>query len=447
MTAHPSVSSHELSSILNVAWSSSPLAQFGLIESYLYNYAINAEQSMFLDMSSQYVVPDINVLQNQVIDRIDNDIAITSAFNNAISFTNEHLGYSLRTNKMNEALVGARDIIADPISFACILNGEFPPGFEEEPAFPIVISSEDSYFGNSNNTFLSTALVETAVSLLGPDAQIGDLGNHIDQIWLDHSAIIHITPVNLTIFNEDLPFLDDYLANYTFSFSDETTPLGFTFVHSGYAFGGFRDEERYIEGKLFGPEDCSSWIAKLCNSDIEFSTVDLLFTYRTLLDGNNDFVSNEWLHSEAAYEMLGAFAPIAIVDPFTDILPGFVMAFRSFQDSDHSMDAGYSGHVALVLGVNEQAEVVTLTYTRDMPGTEGFGLKIYDYQPNDLTDVFFLEVNQPPLSLNDIFPIAQDDLTFWDHTTLPLSEFNTSNSFLPPTNLDAFIPLISESEL
>ncbi len=419
------MSINELTPIISAAWEASPLVEYALIENYLYNQAIVVDQSRLLTFISSCPY-NINpeALQKAALTRIDHDIAITAHLNEAIAYTQlygeEDLTYSLQTNKMDKALMGAREIIADPISFDAIIHGEYPFGFENDPAFPLIIGETDTLFGNSNITYLNTALIEVGMSLLGPDAKIQDLSFSLGKHWLDHSPMTHITPVNSAVFEGSDFLKEEYKNNYSFSFHDDTTPLGFVFVHSGYAFGGYRDEDRYKDGKLFGPEDCSSWISKLCNCDIEFSTIDLLYTYRAQVEGNLDYIAPDWVNSRAATALFETFSPVKIIDPFTDIQPGQILVFRKFETADHTQDAGMGGHVALVLGVTEEGQVVTLNYQRDMPDKEGFGIGLFDAQSDDTKEVFFLKVNQVPLSLEDVFPVSRDDLCFWEGTSLPL---------------------------
>lgn len=432
----------QLNPILETAWSQSSLVQATFAQEYLYNQAIQAEQQYLLEFIAHQVDinPDLHNFQSQVIDRVDHDITILSELNDAIAytqfFTDEELTWSLKTNKMDQALQGALDIIEDPIAFNAIVQGHFPPGFDNTPPFPVLIGNTDTAFGHSANTFLSAALVEIAISTLGEEASIVDLNQAIGMDWIDHSAISHITPINSSIFDDEQDLLESFQNQYSFHFSDALTSMGFTFIHSGYAFGGYRDEPRYEDGKWFGPEDCSSWIAKLTGSDIAFSTIDLLYTYRFQLENNVDYVDPQWLNSNEAQWMLAYFSPVEVQDPFHDIQPGQILTFRKFTSEDHSNDAGYSGHVALVLGVTEDGQVITLNYTRDMPDTEGFGISLFDYQSSAVKEVFFLEANQTSLTLNDVFSPHESDLAFWEHTELPLEVLDTQNielaSLLPP---------------
>ncbi len=421
--------------MIDNAINQSPIVQIGLAQSALYNQAVYAEQTTLLNFVANYPIQEINIstLQGMVLDRIDQDIAITSSLNDAIAYnqfyTENEMTYALKTNKMDEALTGSRELIADTQSFEAIIKGEFPEGYGCPPPFAVMIGEVSCPFGNSHNTFLSTALIEVATTLMGPDASVLELNAAFNGLWADNSSIAHITPINETIFQIDPSLAQRYLDNYTFSFHDSETDLGLAYIHSGYAFGGFREEDRYAEGKLFGPEDCSSWLAKLTQCDVEFSTYDMFYTYREQTETNHDYVDPTWRGSSTATAMFETFSPVQVIDPHQDIQPGQIIVFRKFTSEDHS-GIGYSGHTGLVLGLTEDNQVLTLNYTRNMPDVEGFGISLFDYRSDDVKEVIFLEVNNPPLHLSDIIQVNESDLAFWDQTSLSIQDLNLTPSYV-----------------
>lgn len=96
-------------------------------------------------------------------------------------------------------------------------------------------------------TYLSGAILEVNLSLLGQESQIQDIQMQDDNDWIDSSAIVHVTPIpECLVLNEITASFSD---NFSFYFSDELTPQGLVFVHSGYAFGGQRGGSRYSEVK------------------------------------------------------------------------------------------------------------------------------------------------------------------------------------------------------
>lgn len=402
----------ELSTQIQHAWHSSELVQVGLTQAWVYHQALTHEQQYLLQEVSNFVIYDVDGLQTQVLARIEQDLIITDKMNDLIAYgefyTGMHLTYPLKTNKMHEALEGAKLLVEDIAQFEQIISGQFPDGSNHMPAFPLLLGQIEG--GDSSQTFLSTALIEILATIT--DGNIQTVNQMLNPQWLEQSAVVHITEVNDAIFRIEPDTYDDFLYDYTFAVSSETTPLGLATVHSGYAFGGGRG---YQEGqKLFAPEDCSSWIAKLTGIDIEISTADMLNTYRVLSGEGRSYVGDYWYQSPAAI-MLDKYNPI-LADGPQDLKPGDIMVMRRFANEAHD-DLGISGHTALVLGVVDD-QVLTLNYARNMPDTEGFGLSLYPFQGDENREVFYLEAKQP-LTLDDLFADNQlelggDEPTFWD---------------------------------
>lgn len=166
----------------------------------------------------------------------------------------------------------------------------------------------------------------------------------INSDWLDHSATTHTAqlPSNLHI----------DLSNWSFFYNDTRSPVEgeIAFVHGGYAFGGQREDTRYLRfgpfGKPFGPQDCSSWISKLLGLSNTLSTVDFM----NYFDKPNT--------SKELQKHLSANT--------THIEPGMIFLTRNIKKN--------SGHIMLVLEV-EHDKLLVLEYSRDLPRHEGFGLR------------------------------------------------------------------------
>lgn len=142
------------------------------------------------------------------------------------------------------------------------------------------------------------------------------------------------------------------------------------FVHSGYAFGGHR--EAAIQQK-FGPEDCSSWVAKITGCPELFSTADQLQTQR-VLEGEEGFVQGGWQSSQAGRAMLPLYTQ-AIKS--SEVKPGDIFVQRAFEptkDIADSSNLGVSGHTGFVLERSGPKSLLCVSYTRDMPYIEGFGI-------------------------------------------------------------------------
>ncbi|MGD9591025.1 MAG: hypothetical protein AB7V32_00725 [Candidatus Berkiella sp.] len=398
----------KLHQLVKVAYQSSDLVQDAVLQHQQYYQKIYEEQNALLEqnaiMAAQFTQSDLSVLQAQVIARIDNDISCIQSLNQMI-VTNTELNadatWSLRTNKMENILFNAKELILDDAVFIQLVKGQTLDDLS--PPEIVILGDSAAIYGNSKLTYLNSAILEINLSLLGQESKIQHVLMNDYNNWVDTSAIVHVTPLPISFSNIDI--VADFSKNFSFYFSDPLTPEGFTFVHSGYAFGGHREEARYPDGKNFGPEDCSSWIAKIIGSEVLFSTIDQLYTYRMGQDeATRDYVDATWLNSDSAKTM-DVLDPVYVENPFTDIHPGQVFAFRTFDTADHSSSAGISGHTALVIGVRENGNVVTLNYARNMPIIEGFGISEYSWQSTASKETMFFDVKPKPLMIQDILQV------------------------------------------
>jgi hypothetical protein len=396
----------ELNKILNDAYQYSALSQKALWQQQDYYFHVYEEQNALLAQNAYLYANvknniDISSLQLNAIERIDRDVHYIQQLNKELNaYPEETFTWSLITNKMELVLSGAKELVLDDTSFAQILEGQIPFGFDNSPPSIVAVGDTSGIYGNSKLSYLSGAIVEVHLSLLADDSQIQDIQLENYPCGIDHSAITHVTPIPETI--ELDAIAPSFTENFSFFFSDELTPQGLAFVHSGYAFGGHRFEERYPDGKDLGPEDCSSWIAKIIDSDVSFSTIDQLFTYRMALpEETRGFIDPKWLTSEYAKTM-ETLSPVLVEDPLTDIHPGQVFAFRTFDTEDH-LGEGLSGHTGLVLGVRENGDVVTMNYRRNMPEFEGFGLSEFSWKSTDKREMMFFDVKTKPISMDDVF--------------------------------------------
>jgi hypothetical protein len=357
----------------------------------------------------------IEVLQQKVSSKLEQDLDLTNYLNSTIlkeykpGHPEKHVTFPLKFNKMAIAIAGAQELTST--KFAKLLEGDLGDGYEYHTAVDdVTVLSEntDTIYGSSKGTFLKTAALTTLL--------VSDGKTHLYQAnylpllgassWVDASAIAHVTPLPESI---DLRrCIEKDYSKYTYIFDDYApSTSGFTFIHSGYAFGGHRDESRYPNGKLFGPEDCSSWVAKLCASKIQFSTVDQLFHYRNCLIRNNEenegiLTDSSWANSGTELEMTRLFDAAKIKDPQRDILPGQLYVHRNFNEDkieDIYNSPGKAGHTGLVLGFNsdgKDSKIITMAYGRDMPKVEGFGIQEFPLTSSN-KQVMFLKC-KPKLS-------------------------------------------------
>lgn len=308
--------------------------------------------------------------------------------------------YPLKFNKMALAIPGAQTLITQHFE-DIFCKGTLPKGFayRSKPS-DITIIGENPYsiYGNSKGTFLKTAAFSVHLNCTGT-GRLQDINlRKLGKSWIHDSAMAHVTYLPQKL---DLIKIDPRFAKFTYFFSDDSIPQGLAYVHSGYTFGGQRDTSScYQMGtKLYGPEDCSSWIAKLSGSPIQFSTIDQLYSYRlqTLKAFNVSLgiVPADYANTQTARVMEDLFEPVRIQDPQKDICPGQLYAHRSYdltQDAPMQGPGSKGGHTGIVLdfiSAGKESNLVVLAYARDMPKDEGFGIQQFPYAPENRKVMLF----------------------------------------------------------
>lgn len=427
-----------LNDIIKTGIEQSPLVQLGLSQSSIYNDYIHQEQKALFELAqhqfSYYPDQTIKVLQAKVLDRISQDLTYVEQLNCELkpySATDEaaQVTWALKTNKMVEILEGAQAMVADTDCFLSFIQQDFASCFDAQVHYPVLLGEPQQLAGTSTATMLSAALIETNLVLLGENTTISDLplfiatdsGEYIN--WIDNSAIIHINAIP-----EQISISEDAPGVFSFYFSDNQTPQGLVTIHSGYAFGGQRGETRYEDAKEWGPEDCSSWVAKITQCTLDFSTLDQLYTFR-LEDNGSAYIDPTWLDSGRAEQMQASFVPVQVVDPFVDIKAGQIFAYRDFITPDHDNSIGVSGHTGMVVGVAPDGQVLVLCYSRDMPDIEGFGIQTYDWHSTDTREVMFFDVATEALELVDVLDHRVDVLIESLGCPVPTdTTFDNSNS-------------------
>lgn len=436
--------------LLHYAYEVSPLCQFALKQTQSYTHKIIDDQTylskknQLLWSQNQYFL-DQNHFQTTLINRIDKDLIYLNKLNNAVANYGEpgefDLTWSLATTKMDFILNGAREIISNNAYFSDLLTGQIPGLINSDtPANYIVhLGESSSLFGNSNLTYLNAAMLITHLGLLGEQSHVQDiLIENTQTPWVDQAAIAHITPIPNSISVE---------PDFSYLYSDDKTTQGLAFVHSGYAFGGQRDEHRYGDsGKLHGPEDCSSWMAKIIHSDVSFSTIDMLYTFRMAQpEAERGYVDPNWLQSDYA-KIMNYITPVFVQNPIQDIQPGMIWVNRKFEaGTDHQSSSGKSGHTALVLGLEESGDVLTVGYARDMPEYEGFGLKSFAAQSSADAEVMYFSVNQPMLAMQDI--LKSGDNLFSNENIAIKTNFHAEQTPIFIADTHSILPSIIQTEI
>lgn len=361
----------------------SELVEYAEKTSPLAHRAINEERAFRQETIRQIEALRLTIQNSQESDKVEdaevwkdkilNKLEIDRNFSKQLSKELEafkagiDVPYSVKTHKTELILQGTESLIKD--HFYDLLDGKPIAGGYSYHQNTITVLGEDNVstiWGNSKGTYLKTALMYMVAQAYREQSKtFGCFGMN----WFDQSAIAHIAPLpSLQVDYSDFSFVSTYKVNDVLS-------QGLIIPHSGYAFGGMRDEPRYPTGKLHGPQDCSSWIAKVTKSPAAYSTADQLCAYRQLL-AQPSFIPEGWDQNLDAQHLLKSYNPVIVQDLQTDIRPGQVFCLRRFNQTDPSMSEtlGVGGHTAMVLGIQNN-NIVTLGYNRDMPKMEGFGIQ------------------------------------------------------------------------
>lgn len=335
-------------------------------------YAMQQEQNDLLQKNQECLeeAKDISgaKLKSNYSEMVLQDKSYIQQFNKAIEAHNVvEEEYPITTNKTKLILDW---LDGHPLNE----DGEFTVRYDNTISTLLPILGNTEFWGSSLSTFHTATLLYRLRAITG---------NSFTQIMPMDSSIFHIAPLTKGL----LSCLDNSLLqnkNYIFQNGSD---LGFGFIHSGFAFGGSRNQEWFyskyltypkddIESAKYFPHDCSSWIASIFKQKYSSSTDDLLCTYR-ILSKSTDFVPVGWDEQELAKELLDRFIP---VDPFKERLQSQdIYVYRTFSPKyPEQTSLGATGHVGLIFSSPTNNKLESIEFSRSMPEVEGFGIKITD---------------------------------------------------------------------
>jgi hypothetical protein len=383
-------------------------------ENILVQFALSLHDSMIsntkaeLDYLIKSKIPNalgsqsLEVVKKSVLEKLAQDLVLIQKLNEILKgykvtgdmrYINDdkNCSFPLKFNKMKEAIEGAQHLIKE--HFETIMQQKVPAGYlyDLPPSDITVLGKNDhTIYGNSKGTFFKTALWNIALVCSGveklSDLSIGN--NNLKSAWVDHSPSVHIVSLPPALNLEELIKIDPGFEHFTYFFRDILTANGLATIHSGYTYGGHRTElTRYPHGKLLGPEDCTSSVARMTGCPHPVTTPDFWFYCNGQI--NPAFRDNQayknWLTGPEPkiiaehYEMV---APeIVDANPLTVIKPGQTYVHVNFNLETDPKKEGlskFTGHSGLVVGVEAndgQSLVDIFSFNRDMPGSEGFGLE------------------------------------------------------------------------
>ena len=346
-------------------------------------------------------------LEKTVFNKLKTDKELIISLNKALEAypAGTDATWSLKTNKMLEILDGTISFVdLNFDSFIASIKGNSELANYHiktcEKDITIIANTGASIYGTSKASFLKTALINIYLICKGKNflSEI-DINNNDKEHWIDQTPNAHVTPLPDHLNPKDIKVNNLDFTQCTYFFNDAKTSKGLAFIHSGYAFGGYRNEPRYpyqppkLLGKLNGPEDCSSFIGKLTLETDQISTADLWKCYQSKQKGYPK--DPDWEKSVIGQRLIKNYSVIAP----DKIQAGDIWAMRSFdiQKDPEMKGFGKGGHTVLVVDHPNKVkkEVMTLGFNRDMPRNEGFGEQKFPMcsKPSEGKRIFFFRVS------------------------------------------------------
>lgn len=292
------------------------------------------------------------------------------------------LSWPLANNKMIRVLEGAYDILEN--DFDQFLKGTYVKKYLNDLETTAVMDFLDDkvteFNGNSYGTYIKAALGVMFV----------EANNSIGCVDPDSSYIFHKVPFPKGF---DPKQVSENFESFSFYIpaADDKSRAFFVFPHSGYAYGGVRDQKhpKYIEDPLSCPQDCSSWVGDLLGIGY-LSTYHLSFFHRQKRLGLEP--SKQMSKTDKA--ILGLYAqklePV-VLERIDQIQPGDLYVHRVLEekgDDYKGVVSGTGGHAGLVTSVNPHDNTVTIIgVNRLMPHIEGYGFfkyPVFDLPKNRL---------------------------------------------------------------
>ena len=353
---------------------------------------------------------DLLDLKQNILKKLKTDKKLIEALNESLkNYTaGTEATWSLKTNKMVEILDGATAFVE--LEFAryikSIQDDTELANYHiktSEKDVTIIANTGPSIYGTSKGSFFKTVLINTYLVCL-KKSYLSDinLDEEATSEWIDTTPNAHVTPLPDRLNPAEIKIDNTDFTKCTYFYKDDKTPQGLAFTHSGYAFGGYRNEPRYpydpskaLYGKLEGPYDCSGFTGVLTLKTDQMTTADLWKLYQSQQEGYSK--DPAWEESTIGKLLIKNYTA---VKP-NDIQPGDIWALRNFDTHIDPEMKGYGkgGHAALVVDSPDQdkKEVMTLGYNRNMPENEGFGKQAFSSYPKagEGKRIFFFRVKSP----------------------------------------------------
>lgn len=345
-------------------------------------------------------------LKKQILHKLESDKGLIQALNDSLKTYTPETGasWSLKNNKMLEILEGTLAFINSKFDhfIASIEDNRELADYQiktQKEDITIIANTGPSIYGTSKSSFFKTALINTYL-VCNEKNFLSDINLKSEGYWIDQTPNAHVTPLPEKLIPENIKVGKTDFTQCTYYHKDAATSKGLAFIHSGYAFGGYRNESRYPYqppeslGKPNGPEDCSSFIGKLTLDIDQMSTADLWKRWQYQREGYPS--DQDWENSTTGKLLINKYTVIES----DNIQSNDIWATRSFDiDIDPDMKGiGKGGHTVLVIDDKDEKEIIGLGYNRDMPRIEGFGKKAFPKysEKGDGKRIFFFRLQPQP---------------------------------------------------
>jgi len=370
--------------IYEYAVRSSPIVRKIHDDALAYGQITSRDLGVLFDAVSRFEITrdtphDAPSLQAQVVASLEADAVFFEAFGQAMrSDPKNQQGrlIQLSTHKMSIVTQHALELARKTEFFDSLVEEKLPFGFDLNAPVCNIFPNETHIYSNGRRGNAIKALLLRAWSIQHQQSNLTGLDNLYGGGWVDRSTFVHITPVPAAM---DVPGFEAS----PYYFSDAKTPRGLLTIHNGYAFGGQRWETRYgTHGTAFGPQDCSSFVAKYLGSPYVFSTRDLLYLSEDVIgfpDEQLDAIQEPaWLASRSTEEAQSTLENLRktlrphgkIVDPASHLLrPGIVHNERTFSSSSIQGLGGHTGIYLGTVGSGPDTKALTISTNRDLEGS------------------------------------------------------------------------------
>lgn len=294
--------------------------------------------------------------------------------------------WSLKTHKMLEAVT---DLLTSSYltedNLGKIIKGSHLQDISaNEETCPAILGQ--GFWGTTQGTRYELFLVSIAAELMNPTGKSPVMGVDVlkaAEINIDTSPIAHIVPLP-ALFSCDTSW-SKYLTGSLFFVPDYSQDrAGFFMTHTGFLFGGHRNvdeanhlESRYPEGKLFGPEDCSSSVGKICDYKGVIATLYQWMFWKEKFEHDSYESILTQISAEPARdirEKVAEFKTHFEAINIEEMVAGDIIGWRTQAEGK---PLGTGGHTGLFIGSSSEGNPIFLGPNRGLPQTQmdGFGLE------------------------------------------------------------------------